>query len=624
MVLAVLTVLLAQDPSIDDFVRRLDADGIEERDSAQQMLEFFGRADGEVLAHLEDLAATATGEAKTRLEIIVERLTRISAIVGGLEPLAAMKIPDARMLRFVAVGEIQGWLLAESDTDIELFDVSRLERRTVSRETGYVETRFDAWAGRLTRRWVDDCGIDPLLLARAVACLWATQRNDNALAFQLQEATGGGIERFHAVVEHEVAWALYKRADDPRRPRSEVLALWKAIAALNVSCMDIAARKIVIYERLIAEDRVWREPIVLEVATLPLTRQVDYWVHHLRDLGSGPEFPGWNYYQCADGTPSAVERLRRLGWVAVPRLLGLLDDDIPTRFDCGATSGGVGGSGPPRAVRVNDIARELVKRIVGRDFSSKADGDAWWSTEARQGADAWYGRLLEGTEAERTLAAHWLLKRDAGRHLPRLLKVVAASPIGRDGMLRQLEPHLTRDDAPLLRQLLADDLLETVVIAARALLRITGSDEGLRAVAKQIGACTSWAILDALKLLQQAPEADFAISAVLSLLEDRDPKIVNIAIDGARGFRDPRIAEALVNAIDDDRCCEFWDADSCPRYTTGDHAAASLCVILGLPDAISNEDNDANRAAAVMELKAWWALNNDTIDWTKLGEPAKE
>jgi hypothetical protein len=139
---------------------------------------------------------------------------------------------------------------------------------------------------------------------------------------------------------------LTGREEDPRESRRRSLEWNRALAKIPYRPdHDTIMGEIKQMERLVAEDKAWKEPTKEEFAKLDVKQKAAYWLHHLRDLKvEQMSSPGmcmvltdspWARWESQDlaekGKPNPAVELKNLGYEAVPLIIAHLDDERPTR-----------------------------------------------------------------------------------------------------------------------------------------------------------------------------------------------------------------------------------------------------------------------------------------------------
>jgi hypothetical protein len=327
-------------------------------------------------------------------------LAKLREIFASVDELPAK---DARWVE-VQAGSAErktwhpGWLLRESEAEIQLltghgwketFDKKKLAAKKPPTEFKW----SDAWAVRnadfakhcrdfmaekkQTKDDPNEIGVyrfqrerreaDAAVVDSAQLACWASATGNEELArLLLQRAmaklrerlsrypglpTSNQVHQFVAGqtyphTEDNLSRLLGEQDEDPRKVRRDSLDWKRAVAKIPYRAdHDAILREIKQLERLIAEDKAWKEPTKEEFARLDVKQKADYWLHHLRDLNvTQTSSPGMcivltdslfsgllSQHLAKEGTPNAAVELKNLGYEALPRIIAHLDDDRPTR-----------------------------------------------------------------------------------------------------------------------------------------------------------------------------------------------------------------------------------------------------------------------------------------------------
>ena len=197
-----------------------------------------------------------------------------------------------------------------------------------------------------------------------------------------------------------VAWQYYNQ------PRPE--SAWEAFLLAVTTLQDTGNRKLAaqqfadverlfpnseykaeslelaaLLKKMIAEDRVWREPNNPE--HLSLQERIKYHVHHLRDVNVYQTVQPGDCYLLS-GFPSeynAAIELRSIGEPAIPHLIGLLNDCRPIR-----SVGFWRIFHPSRIVlRYQDAAIQILDKLLPQEAFDRAIINAYFSSTSRANQD---------------------------------------------------------------------------------------------------------------------------------------------------------------------------------------------------------------------------------------------
>ena len=150
---------------------------------------------------------------------------------------------------------------------------------------------------------------------------------------------------FHLFVAERIGLGFRNRAiydGHDSTSRKELKKQWERIAAIPFhQYRDEAKEMAKHYQSLIDEDAQWVQPDAKSFEKLTTEQKVAYWIYHLRDLDVGqwsdpgtclvlyPHFAGIG--NAEKERPNAAVELQKLGMAAVPQLIALLNDALPTR-----------------------------------------------------------------------------------------------------------------------------------------------------------------------------------------------------------------------------------------------------------------------------------------------------
>ena len=163
---------------------------------------------------------------------------------------------------------------------------------------------------------------------------------------------------------------------------------------------EAAASLAAFLKQMAIEDEAFQEP--KEPTALPGKEHIGYLIFKLRDVAEqSRDVPGKTFVLFSPRTPdSPAVALRRMGKIAVPSLLALLEDQRPTRSFSGALNGAY-------ILRYSDVAFQILEGIAGRRFDLQtrrgsyllnADDDL--RTKIIEGVKVWWRENSQRTEAE--------------------------------------------------------------------------------------------------------------------------------------------------------------------------------------------------------------------------------
>jgi len=181
----------------------------------------------------------------------------------------------------------------------------------------------------------------------------------------------GGYREYRGAV----AFLAGRDRSDAPAPRAKAVAGFAAVANRFPDSRygKMAAELARMLERMAIEDAAFKEPA--DPDKLTVQQRIDYLVHNLRDVAARAVFvPGKCRVLRHTSPPDNVAMaLRKIGKPAVPTLLGLLDDERPTRSVDGAMNGG-------HLVRYCDVALELLEAMSGRTFDARSRRGSYLAT----------------------------------------------------------------------------------------------------------------------------------------------------------------------------------------------------------------------------------------------------
>jgi hypothetical protein len=441
---------LDADPETDlaEILRRLDADSAQERDRAQAELGRWCETTGaEAEALLRSAREGVSAEVRVRIELQLDVFERGRALRKELgitfDKAALPPVAGKKRVRFNAgrpepdfIGPeesrfVHGWLLKETESAFELLeDDLRVHVRAKKLEfdpkyaedspaPGNIET-ID-FAGEC-RAWLENRasvlsgGGERLSAITLAYAWWASEAGLCELSLACHERVREDAVEYAAVpsfrgeasdlAPHWIALHLRSAADHSAaegRPRAELLARWKGIAAIPSNPLTESAKKRVAeYESLVAEDEAWKEPSAEELAKADPATRARYWMHHFRDAVAA-DSDAWTDEVDGEREPKGpFDQLVLLGRDALPEIVAHLEDARPTRrigFEdnhhreesyylescadgCAALVEKIGG------VDLGDWARAHGMPIGGPDWRERRAkaAQAWWREEGHRRA----------------------------------------------------------------------------------------------------------------------------------------------------------------------------------------------------------------------------------------------
>lgn len=677
MTAIVLALAVLQEPDLESAIASLNAEDPAVREEAQRRLDAAVRDLGERAREtLQRHVDHPSPEMRTRIARLLAHLDAVVACRKKLALFDRLELPDVAgkpRVHFNSGGwmiwgddEFEfhyqfGWVLRRTDDALTLLE-DDLATRTYAINVALpdrwdefkdrhpadrplpgkcVEIDFTASARRLLETGAEEDigGFEPALYA-----YWALQRNESDLALGLlavAEKQAASEERtFEQFLLGEVAGNLRYRAiagGHAGVDRRDVVALWSRLAGLpeNEWTAEAAAMK-ARYAELLKEDAAWKEPE--DVAALPVREQAAVWIHRMRDLAAEQwSQPGDCYVVgsmagLGDDVVNPADKLVGLGWDALPAVIEHLDDMRPTRSlrywrDFAPDSHVL--------LTYGDCCEQIFEAITGfslytaKSTSGTMSGDGesasaeaaarkWWERNGALGAEAYFLRQLQTDDAP--TAAEKLLEMDAAKHLPGLIeRMTSAEREPRNGMLRELAPHLGREHRGILVPFLDDDDLSVVTRAAWVLWETCDDAGGAKEVLKRLrGAAneerpeSSFQYDSAVALLARVKSNEM-VEGMIGLFEAKNRDLRYRALTSARGAGDPRVGDALVGQLHDTQPTG-WSGRYAIRYC--DLAAESLMAMAGY-ESTELSGSEAERDAQIAALREWWAQNRDAIEWKR-------
>jgi len=338
------------------------------------------------------------GEKQTEMLLTAEEqqleLARLREIIASVDKLPAK---DTRWVEVQAGSAKEktwhkGWLLHESAAEIQFltelglkltFDKKKLSAKKPSTEF----TWSDVWAVRnadfakycrdfMAEKEVKDDPdeifrfqrklkeADAAVINAARLATWASAIGNEELAVQLlkravdklqeRRSTFIGLpvsNQLHQFVagktspqSQDTLSSLFEERD-PRDTRVRSLEWNRALAKVPYRPdHDAILREIKQLERLIAEDKAWKEPTKEELARMDVKQKGAYWLHHLRDLNvrqsSSPgmcmvvidsSLSSFLSQHLDKDAPNPAVELKKLGYEVLPQIIAHLEDERPTR-----------------------------------------------------------------------------------------------------------------------------------------------------------------------------------------------------------------------------------------------------------------------------------------------------
>lgn len=504
-------------------------------------------------------------------------------------------------------------------------------------------------------------------LARgARACLlayWALQRRRPRLALRLVENARASFEGAAKqsgstmapapTLAGQLATALRWQAQtlaNTGAPRSELVEKWKLLLRLPENEWTGEAKEMIAaYKAMIEEDRDWKSLSTEELVRLDASAQAEYWLHELRDLKAkqwsqpGSCIVSGPLAGIPEGVINPVDKLIELGWDAIPQVIAHLDDRRPTR-----SLGWCRSHWPSTywMLRTGDCCVVVFWKVTGvglyaptttsgymvldgKASEAKAAAEAWWKEHGAEGREAYLAGVIEkGPPGCQSGAAYRLLKMDAEKYLSQVLKVAEKKDnAARGALLGELRPYLGRQHANFLAGFLADEDLETVVLAAGMLWDKCGSSEGAARVIELVDATPmdkamgGFEFEDALAVVARTG-TDASVDAFLRWMKSPDRWRRAQAIQHAGSLRNPRIGEALASYLNDTWGTGATSGGGEIRYC--DYAAYALGWMLLRETWFDWGRPRSERDVDIAELKAWWDAHSESIDWADLRAKASK
>jgi hypothetical protein len=232
-----------------------------------------------------------------------------------------------------------------------------------------------------------------------------------------------------------------------------------------------ASEMVRFYDRLIDEDRTWREPTPEELRRWDGARRSRYWTRRLRDSRAGrwatgshtPSEVFWG------GAEDPARHLLALGWTALPDLIEHYEDPTPTRGFRSYYSRATGHTSYT-PWRYGNVCTELMHVITGEVFASREEAARWWETARRRDPAGFYLVQLGSDDAEtREKAALWLANMDEAAYTDAVVARVMDWDPSRKAMLAFLRGHLRGENADRIALLLRHSDFWTALAATSAL-----------------------------------------------------------------------------------------------------------------------------------------------------------
>ncbi len=497
-----------------------------------------------------------------------------------------------------------------------------------------------------------DQGALPHFARAALYAWWALQLGHSRTAVVLIDHAKGARpnatqplpDALAETVTSTLRWLAMTGANQGE-PREALLSRWRQLAALPWSDVrDEASRMVAFYEDLLKEDQAWKPLSRDEVAALDKEEQVEHWMHAVRDLGARQwSQPGecivmGVFAGLGEDVVNPAEELLHIGWAALPEVIAHLDDERPTRC--------IGWCREQWwdsywVLRYGDVCKTIYEGITGEALYTRSstsgymvrDGKAveakkaalnWWEDHREGGPDKYYGAMFDGPDPRsHQFAAIKLLREDSAKHLPRVIERAKASDgATRTALLRVLMPYLGPEHREFLELFLEGSDHGASFDAAWALWEKCGTDSG---------------ILRLLERVESGDETHVSAGGVVRLLGclegDLGAEVVCRWVTIKGGYRryhalqwghfvaDRRVADALVAALDDRS--KVGGPNS---YRHCDYAADSLAKLIdktSIFDLFADGD-DADRDAEIVELRAWYSENRESLDWKRLRASAAQ
>jgi hypothetical protein len=335
---------------------------------------------------------------------------------------------------------------------------------------------------------------------------------------------------------------------------------------------------------------------------------------------------------------SASAHLQKLGWAAVPALIGHLEDESPTRCMSFYRAHILGSYD---LLRVADVCGSLLYSITAKDFPEHQqiygserrgrvarDWKRWWDEVGTKGAEKHFLELLEAGPYtyQRTVAAEGLLRIDSGRFLPILCKKIEGmSPEDRRWLIGTLTPHLGKEHEPLLVRLLDDEHVGVVLAAGEALRLRCASERGtekILAIAR--GWKTDKDAPDSMKVNRYylvsfiagaRPITNHFVDGLISLMDSPVGDVKAAALAESWRLAHESVAKALLARLDRTGKVGIWGRE-------GDLAAMGLKNMLRVPGTVDFRDgpeSDREAMKAVLRTRCKGA-----IDWPSLVHQADD
>ncbi|MEK7469517.1 MAG: hypothetical protein AAB074_19255 [Planctomycetota bacterium] len=672
-------------------VKQLDSENPGEREAAQVALDTWCEDAGERASRLVEAAArTAPPEAAARLRTKLEWLRLPAEVLAAREILDELGLPDVGKASFVVFNAgpregrdwirfryETGWLLRSDESSISLetedgllelprvpthlreWQLENANRKPVRPGPGDWENAdFESTCQTILedREELIGGGSVSQVARCAVLARWASQRGHGKLALQLarlcvdivgaMKNTPGTIWTSTSAIATGVSRKIEERlltSASSGMDRRELLAGWSRLANLKENRSADLARGVALgYAKLVREDEPFAKLPAAELLRLPRGRQVEYWVHELRELTVKEA----GSYSCIEehlkGAATApmdpASNLVALGDDAIPVLLAHLLDTEPTRIVCWA----------PRAyadrgeqdnwkldylVSIGDACGQILAHLTGERLMS--DGlpyvtGRWNGRRSLDFASRWWNCAKDLSQEERLLgqlnsnpefAASGLLALDPGKHHRRVLDWILSHAESSTSVLRVFRHRCDPRDSERLEELLNVKSESVLLETADILWWKCGSEAGLRRLAERLAAgepsFSAIHVQGAADLLVRIP-ADSAATAFGLLLKSGNPRTRRELVEVAATAGSRSLAEVLVSSLDDKEktgdTCE--DANGRCFLSVCDFAARSLQKLLkragahGLP-ALGERPDDTE----IENLKAWWRKYTDSLDW---------
>lgn len=666
------------DKKVADLIRRLESGDLKERDEAGAEMARLVKALGKPFVEaLRRAVPVAPKDAQAFLQAQLDRVAKVDAVRERLSIFDKLDMPSVRGRKFVRCNAgvpssgapesdfeyATGWLMAESKDSVELLHFSRIvayargdepspqERALLDRLPAgqpkpgqYVEQDFAREAQR-TLELRDEESPSPLRLA--VLAYWCLQRDlddpamglmDRAEEAARERSEEGEKERTaDQVIAEGVASRLRVTAIEEAnegKPREALLRRWRALASIpDTPWTGEAAAFADLYARMIEEDKAFKD-----VSPAAPAERGAYWLHKLRDAasrqhsqpGSVSVFPDWRDEE--DTTPAPAEELRKLGWAALPLIIEHLDDLRPTRCL------GFWRNFEPDSyylLRIADGCQQIFEAITGVDIyqrtstsgsltndrkqaAARKAAQDWWKEHGAAGEEAF---LLKGLESigRREFSASRLMELDPKKHRARIFGMLADPKAPRRAaLLNAVAGHVGREDETPVAALLDGTELADVLAVAQVLRSRCASEAGVAALTARLKSSppkdnANWTLSGAIEFLSVRPTDEIA-ALIAELIREGGAQVRCTAMAYGAQCRHPKVAEALVAALDDDAATggtSYYPIRFCDR-------AAESLVRMVRPSPTYPQDRDpAKRDAFIAEFRIWWLENREKLDWKK-------